>query len=105
MFIQIRTDNQIAADGERDARLEDEIRQRLARFEDRVTDLEVHVSDGNGSNGASLRCTMEARMSGMEPIAVADHGATVDRAVLAAAKKAARAMDHQVGKRSDSKGH
>jgi hypothetical protein len=107
LFIQIHADNQVPSDNERDTRLEDQIRQRLARFEDRITDVEVHVSDINGPRGgaADLRCTLEARMGGLAPVAVIDHGATVDRAVIGAAKKAVRALDHQLGKLTDRKGH
>ncbi len=107
MFIQIHTDNQIPSDAGRDAEIEEQIRQRLARFEGRITDVEVHVSDVNGPRGgaADLRCTMEARVNGIAPVAVADHGSTVDRAVLGAAKKAVRALDHQLGKLTDRKGH
>lgn len=107
MFIQINTDNQVESDAERNARIEEQVRQRLARFESRITDVEIHVSDVNGSrNGHSdLRCTLEARVNGVAPVAVTDQGNTVDRAILAAAKKAARALDHQLGKLGDTKGH
>lgn len=107
MFIQINTDNQVESDAERNARIEEQVRQRLARFESRITDVEIHVSDVNGSrNGQSdLRCTLEARLNGVAPVAVTDEGNTVDRAILAAAKKAARALDHQLGKLGDTKGH
>ena len=107
MFIQIHTDNQIPSDNDRDSRLEEQIRQRLARFEERITDVEIHVSDVNGPRGGAsdLRCTMEARVNGIQPVAVADNGATVDRAIMGAAKKAVRALDHQLGKLTDRKGH
>ena len=107
MFIQINTDNQIESDAARDAQLEEQIRQRLARFEGRITDVEIHVSDINGPRGGNsdLRCTLEARVNGVPPVAVSDHGATVDRAILGAAKKAVRALDHQLGKLADTKGH
>ena len=107
MFIQIHTDNQIESDAERDERLEEQIRQRLARFENRITDVKVHVSDINGPRGgaADLRCTFEARVNGLEPLAVTDNGASVDQAILGAAKKAVRALDHQFGKLTDRKGH
>ena len=103
MFIQINTDNQIESDNDRDARLEEQIRQRLARFEDRITDVEIHVRDVNGPRGGAsdLECTLEARVNGVQPIAVHDSGSTVDRAILGAAKKAARALDSQLGKLSD----
>ena len=112
MFIQINTDNHVDSDSARDTRLEDQVRQRLARFEERITDVEIHVSDTNGSQGSGgsrgsgdLRCTLEARVNGLQPVAVAEHGATVDRAIMGAAKKAVRALDHQFGKISDRKGH
>ena len=107
MFIQIHTDNQVTSDQDRDNRLEDQIRQRLARYENRITDVEVHVQDVNGPRGgaADLRCTLEARVNGVPPVAVAEHGSSVDRAILGAAKKAVRALDHQFGKLSDTKGH
>ena len=107
MFIQIHADNQIPSDNDRDTRLEEQIRQRLARFEDRITDVEVHVSDVNGSKGGNgdLRCSLEARVSGIQPIAVVEEGSDVDRAVIGAAKKAVRALDHQLGKLSDRRGH
>ncbi len=107
MFIQIHTDNQIESDADRNDRLEEQIRQRLARFENRITDIEIHVSDINGPRGgaADLRCTLEARVNGIPPVAVADEGSTVDRAILGAAKKVVRALDHQLGKLADTKGH
>ena len=107
MYVQINTDNQVESDAERDSRLEDQIRQRLARFEGRITDVEIHVSDINGPRGgnADLRATLEARVNGIAPVAVTDQGNTVDRAIVGAAKKAARALDHQLGKLTDRKGH
>ena len=107
MFIQINTDNQVESDAARDARIEEQVRQRLARFENRITDVEIHVSDVNGPRGgnADLRCTLEARVNGIQPVAVAEHGSTVDRAIMGAAKKAVRALDHQLGKLTDRKGH
>ncbi|MFL6856942.1 MAG: HPF/RaiA family ribosome-associated protein [Allosphingosinicella sp.] len=106
MFIQIHADNQVESDNGRDGRLEEQIRQRLARFEDRITDVEVHVSDINGSRGghSDLRCTLEARVNGLPPIAVAEEGDNVDRAVIGAAKKAVRALDHQLGRLKDGRG-
>ena len=107
LFIQIHTDNQIPSDNERDTRIEEQVRQRLARFEERITDVEIHVSDINGPRGgnADLRATLEARVNGIPPVAVADQGNTIDQAIVGAAKKAVRALDHQLGKLTDRKGH
>src|SRR3712207_7002988 len=53
------------------------------------SDIEVHVSDVNGSKGghSDLRATLEARVNGLPPVAVAEEGTSVDRAVIGAAKK------------------
>ena len=107
MFININTDNQVDSSGDHNAQLEEQVRQRLARFEGRITDVEVHVSDINGPRGgnADLRCSMEARINGIPPVAAIDEGDSVDRAVIGAAKKVVRAIDHQLGKLGDKKGH
>ena len=106
MFIQINTDNQVDSSGRHNARLEEQVRQRLARFEGRITDVEIHVSDVNGAKaGGNLRCTIEARVNGFQPVAVAENGTDVDRTVIAAAKKAVRALDHQLGRLSDKSRH
>ena len=107
VFIQIHTDNQIPADNDRDTRLEESIRQRLARFEERITHFEAHVSDVNGPRGgnADLRCSVEARANGLPPVAAIDNGPDVERAVLGATKKVVTALDRQLGKLSDRKGH
>ena len=103
MFIRIHADNQIDSDDGRDSRLEEQIRQRLARFEGRITDVEIHVADVNGPRGghSDLRCTLEARVNGIAPLAVAEDGDTVERAVIGAAKKAVRALDSQLGRLND----
>ena len=99
MFIQIHTDNQVGSNGERAAEIEERVRERLGRFEERLTHVAIHVSDVNGPRGGNdLRCTLEARASGLQPVAVTENGATVDRAILGAANKAARALDHSLGR-------
>ena len=107
MFIQINTDNHVDTSSDRNARLEEQVRQRLARFEGRITDVEIHVSDSNGSRGGNgdLKCTLEARAAGYQPVAVTENGPTLDRCVIAAAKTAVRALDHQLGRLNDRGRH
>jgi hypothetical protein len=103
LFIQINTDNQIDADGFDVEAAEARVRERLARFESRITDVQIHVSDVNGPRGgaADLRCTLEARLAGIDPVAVHEHGSTIDRAIAGAAAKAVRALDHSIGRLND----
>ena len=106
LFVQINTDNQIISDVDANARLEQRIRQKLRRFEQRLTHVELHVSDVNGAKGGNDKhVSLEARPSGHEPVAVTADGQRVEDAVAAAADKAARALDHALGKQANGKVH
>ena len=106
MFVQINTDNQIHSDSEANERLEQKIRARLRRFERRLTHVELHVSDVNGSKGGNdKRVSLEVRPNGHPPVAVHADAQRVEDAVTVAADKAARALDHALGRIADSKGH
>ena len=106
MFVQINTDNQIHSDAEANARLEQKIRARLRRFERRLTHVELHVSDVNGGKGGDdKRVSLEVRANGHPPLAVHADAHRVEDAVTVAADKAARALDHALGRLADSRGH
>ncbi len=100
MFVQINTDNHIVSDVEANARLEEKVRSKLKRFEGRLSDVEVHVSDMNGSKGGDgdKRVSLEARVNGHAPVAVHADADRVEIAVGLAADKAVRALDHAIGK-------
>ena len=107
LFVQISTDNQIKSDAGANERLEERVRGKLKRFEPRLTHVEVHVSDANGSKGGDgdKRVSLELRANGHDPVAVHAEAARVDSAVTLAADKAVRALDHALGKLKDRKGH
>jgi ribosome-associated translation inhibitor RaiA len=48
---------------------------------------------------------MEARLTGLQPIAVSDHAATLHQAISGATEKLKRAVDSAVGKLHDHKRH
>ena len=100
MFVQVSTDNQIVSDAEANARLEERVRAKLKRFESRLTHVEVHVADVNGTKGGSndKRVSLEARANGHAPVAVTADAARIETAVTQAANKAIRALDHALGK-------
>ena len=99
MFVQVSTDNQIKSDADANARLEERVRSKLRRFEQRVTGVEVYIVDVNGpKGGGDKRVTLEARVNGHEPVAVHAEADRVDTAVALAADKAVRALDHALGK-------
>lgn len=106
MFVQINTDNQIKSDAEANERLEERIRSKLRRFERRLTHVELHVSDTNGTKGGNdKRVSLEVRPTGHEPLAVHADAQRVEDAVSAAADKAAKALDHALGRLKDKRPH
>ena len=100
MFVQVKTDNRIVTDAEANARLEERVRAKLKRFESRLTHVEVHIADVNAMKGGDgdKRVSLEARASGHAPVTVHAEAERIDTAVTAAADKAARALDHALGK-------
>jgi len=100
MTIQINTDRTIHGSDPLTAEIEATVRRSLSHHQDRLSRVEVHVSDENGAKSGQndIRCAMEARPAGLQPIAVTDHAANVVQAVDGAAKKLKAALDHAFGK-------
>jgi hypothetical protein len=65
----------------------------LARFRDRLTRVEVHLSDTNGPRGGiDRRCALEARPTTRQPVAVKNEAATEAEAVRGAVDKMSRLL-------------
>jgi ribosome-associated translation inhibitor RaiA len=76
------------------------VREKLARFADRLTRVEIHVRDENGAkHGADDKaCTIEARPRGDKPIGVTAHADKVDDAARKAANTLAQRLERVFGK-------
>ncbi len=100
MQFQFNTDSSVMGTEEVATRIENQVRQKLARFEDRLTRLEVHVTDVNGrKHGADDKhCTIEARPRGGRPIGVTGKAADVDAAARIAAGTMAERLERVFGK-------
>jgi ribosome-associated translation inhibitor RaiA len=79
---------------------------RLERFQDRITRVEVHLSDLNSQKRGERdkHCVMEARIGGMKPIAVSYEAPTLTEAIHVAADKLERAVDHALERLGDIAG-
>ncbi len=102
MKIQINTDDNINQAEAHPEQTEATIRDILDRFSDQVTRVEVHLSDENSNKKfgtADMRCLLEARLEGLQPVAVTDEAASVEQAVEGAARKMRRSLDSIIGKR------
>lgn len=64
MLVQINTDKNIEGHKRMNDFFEEEIRKDLARFDELVTRIEVHLEDENGDKGGKndKRCVIEARI-------------------------------------------
>lgn len=100
MHVQVNSDSNVGIHEEFALRVAEAVENALSRFSDQVTRIEVHLSDVNAGKGGAYdkRCTMEARLAGLQPIAVSHQADTIQHAIDGASGKLERALDSAVGK-------
>lgn len=100
MQINIHSDNSVEKSEALTRHVQSVVENAMKRFAGQVTRIEVHLSDRNAhkSGDGESRCTLEARLAGLEPIAVSEHEATLHQAINGAAEKLLRAVDSALGK-------
>ncbi len=108
MQIQVNTDNHIEGSAELTRQVKAVVEEALgAHFSDRITRVEVHLTDGSSSSKArdnDKRCVMEARLAGLQPITVSHQGAALEQALDGAADKLAKTLDRTLWRLDDPKG-
>ena len=105
MQIQINTDHNIEGREALTTKVTEVVAGALARFSDRVTRVEVHLSDENADKSGQndKRCMMEARLEGLQPIVVTHVAATLNQSVNNAADKLARLIESTLGRLHDKR--
>ncbi len=100
MIIQINTDATLTGHEDRREEIKAVVTNALAHFSERISRVEVHLSDEDGHRHAQndLRCMMEARVEGRGPEAVTHHASSLDEAVDGAAEKLRRSLEHTLGR-------
>jgi hypothetical protein len=101
MLIQIRTDGNIKGNDALTGEIEAIVANNLRRFSEKITRLSVHLSDQNSESKfgtADMRCQMEARVAGLQPVSVSDDAETVEQAANGAARKLKRALENTLGR-------
>ena|SRR5690554_4822979 len=100
MEVFFNTDNNIEGKERIEAYFSNRIKDDLVRFEDRVTRVEVHLSDENADKGGAKdkRCVLEVRPQGLKPIAVSSQDDTIEKAISGATKKMISSLNTVVGK-------
>ena len=103
MQIQINTDGNIDGHEQLAQQVEAIVRDGLQRFTAKLTRVEVHLSDENSdkkSGAEDKRCLLEARLAGLQPIAVSHEAATTELAVEGALERLNHLLDGTLGRLS-----
>ena len=89
MKVQVHHDNVIEGSAKLIEQTAIEVADALARFDDRLTRVEVHLGNESAgrTTGDDFRCRIEARVAGKEPIVVTHHAATLTESVRGATDK------------------
>jgi len=100
MEIQFNTDKNIDGNEELIASLTALIAKELNRFNDQITRLEIHLSDEDSSKDGinDIRCLIEARLEGLEPVAVTNKANSDGNAVKGAVDKLKSLLDTTLGR-------
>src|SRR3954452_24004835 len=82
MLVNVVTDNHIHAGENLSANIETTVTEALRRFLPQLQRVEVHLADENShkSGDNDKRCTIEARLAGIQPVAASSNGSTLDQA-------------------------
>ena len=100
MQIQVNTDNHIGGRAELVAEVGATLQTTLGHLSKQITRVEVHLGDENGAKGGDrdIRCVMEARMEGHQPVAVTEHSGSLMTAVTEASEKLRTTIEHTLGR-------
>jgi ribosome-associated translation inhibitor RaiA len=108
MLVLVSADHTVTASERLTGEIQASVNERLARFAARVTRVEAHLSDVSGTrrNETDRRCSMEAHVAGLGPVAVHHLAPTLEVAIEGALDKLWRALDHHLGRleRADDRG-
>jgi hypothetical protein len=104
MQIQVRANHSVQTPASLEDWARRELGQALARFGDDLSSLEVHLEDTNAGRSSAdhKRCTLEARLNGLEPVAVHHAAERLDDALRGACDKLLRSLDRTLARQRDA---
>ncbi len=105
MNVEVSTDTRTEGTAAAIAEVSAAVEAGLKRFRERLTRVEVHLSDVNGHRGGvDRRCVLEARPASHQPVAVTQEAATEAEAVRGALDKMQRLLASTFDKLDDHRG-
>lgn len=106
MQVEVITDRNVEGSAQLTAQIERAVDDALARVSHRLTRVKVHLGDENAGKGGAddKRCMIEARPAGQSPVAVTNHGATLEEACRGALQKLGALLATRFARLDDRKG-
>ncbi len=103
MQIQFNTDKNVTASEGLVESSTTLLSEELRRYGQQITRVEVHFSDEDGNKDGlnDKRCMVEARLAGMQPIAVTNHANTHEQALSGAIDKLKNSLEKVTGRLKD----
>ncbi|KIH76988.1 Sigma 54 modulation protein / S30EA ribosomal protein [Geoalkalibacter ferrihydriticus] len=104
MQIQVNTGHNIEMQKDRAAEISGVVESSLSHYSDHITRVEIHLSDENSDKKEGyedMRCMLEARLKGSQPIAVKHQAESLDLAISGAADKLVRLLESTIGRRRE----
>ena len=101
MQVLLNTDHHTDGRHEMAQHLETTVQDALGRFAEHITRVEAHLSDANSqakANPNEIQCTLEARLTGLEPVVVKDQADNAHQAIHGAVAKLKRAIRSALAK-------
>jgi ribosome-associated translation inhibitor RaiA len=95
MQIQINTDKHIDGNERMINFYTSELKKELARFDDKITRVEVHLGDENSDKFGKndKKCVIEVRVANIQPLVVSDHNESPEKAFFLAIEKAKKVLN------------
>lgn len=105
MQIQVNSNHHIDSNVRLEEWVRTTVESALENYDDDLTRIEVHIRDeiGDKPGPHDIKCQMEARPKGHQPIAASHSAGSVDLAVEGAADKLSHALEHLFGKLRDKR--
>lgn len=100
MQIQINTDKNVESNERLVKYYTEELKTELARFDDKITRVEVHFGDENSDKFGlkDKRCLIEVRLAKKQPLAVTDFNESIEKSFYGALEKVKKVLDTSLEK-------
>lgn len=101
MQVHLNTDNHFEGTGRKEGYWSEVAHEKLKRFEERISTLEIHLADEN--NGAKKGavdkvCSIEARVSGYSQLSASCKADSIEKAIAGALDKLKHVLEHTLDK-------